>query len=285
MRKWLIIVLFLVLFVSPVSADLVAYDNLNTAPGKLDGVSTGWNLLPWFVQNNNTTAYTVASPGLTYLNLNVAGNCAIGDGQWLSAGIGISMPNPWDAVQNEWSPYRKQDGDGRYKAGAEGTTLWASFLARQDLSNNDYKVNFHQSHIAWNPGSEGGSVGLSNGVWAISEIGGGPSASSGVARVVGQTYLMVLKIDFLTEGSDQMTLYVNPTPGLGAPNVTGASITTTKDFSLYGVMFYPSSSTNAGALDELRFGNTFADVTPIPEPATIALLVLGGLGLLGRKRN
>jgi hypothetical protein len=38
-------------------------------------------------------------------------------------------------------------------------------------------------------------------------------------------------------------------------------------------------------VDEIRIGETFVDVTPIPEPMTLALLGLGGLGLIRRKRK
>jgi len=38
-------------------------------------------------------------------------------------------------------------------------------------------------------------------------------------------------------------------------------------------------------VDELRIGTTFEDVTPVPEPATMSLLALGGLALLRRRRS
>ena len=38
-------------------------------------------------------------------------------------------------------------------------------------------------------------------------------------------------------------------------------------------------------VDEIRIGTTFCDVTPCPEPMTVALLGLGGLGLIRRKRK
>jgi len=37
-------------------------------------------------------------------------------------------------------------------------------------------------------------------------------------------------------------------------------------------------------VDEIRIGTTLADVIPVPEPASVALLGLGGLMLLRRRR-
>ncbi|MFP4052253.1 MAG: hypothetical protein ACLFV7_00130 [Phycisphaerae bacterium] len=38
-------------------------------------------------------------------------------------------------------------------------------------------------------------------------------------------------------------------------------------------------------VDELRFGETYADVTPVHEPATMSLLALGGPGVLPKRRR
>ena len=285
MRKWLFLALFLALccLISPVSAGLVAYDGLDAAAGALSGVASGWNLKAWDVQNQNQK-YLVASPGLTYGSLAVTGNRAVGGGDWVSSGIAISMPAPWDP-QNEWSPYCKQDSDFRYKAGAEGTTLWASFLVSCYQSGNDFSVSLtSRIDIPWWPGS-GFKVGPSSNVWTLSETTGTASASTGVSRALNQTYLMALKIDFIDASSDRVTLYVDPTPGGSTPDVIGTSIMTTSDLNIGALTFYPGSGSNVGALDEIRFGTSYADVAPVPEPATMLLLGIGGVACIVRRRR
>jgi hypothetical protein len=60
-------------------------------------------------------------------------------------------------------------------------------------------------------------------------------------------------------------------------------------FYLHEALDNSSSGSDGAAqsaqVDELRFGESYGDVTPIPEPATMSLLALGGLGALLRRRR
>lgn len=282
MRRVLLIFMSLSLCAVSANAAIIAYEGHDAPAGNLLGVSTGFELGPWDPQNSEA-GYAVATGGLSYGSLAVTGNTAVGGGGWTSAGLGLAISQTWEP-DDAWTPYRKEHPvSGRSVAGAEGTTLWASMLVRSDAAGSDYAINFHDQHIAWNEGDFAGIVGLGGGMWGLSEKGGS-AISSGVAKVVGETYLMVVKFDFIDALTDTVTLYVNPTPGLALPDVAGVSLNTSQDLSLLGVRFYPGNDVNQGAFDELRFGEAYVDVTPIPEPCTIALLSLGAISLY-RKRN
>jgi len=292
MKQIFFVLFLLLLFTVPVGASLVAYDGLNVAPGPLNAVASGWNLNAWDVQNQTPT-YQVQAGSLTYGDLLTSGNKAIGGGAWTSAGLTLKMPATWEA-DNEWVPYRKQGpGDIRYRAGKEETTLWASFLVQDWVAGDAPVVHFANSHIGWNPGQYGIGVEVKNNNWQLLDIAAGTYTDTGVGRTLNDTYLMVLKFEFLTggegesalwtDGSDRITLYVNPTEGLALPDVAGTVLNTSTDISLLNVQFYPGSGANNGALDELRFGTSYADVTPIPEPATMLLLGFGGAVCIVRR--
>ena len=119
--------------------------------------------------------------------------------------------------------------------------------------------------------------------YVVEDRGGAGQVSSGVPAVVGQPALLVLKAQF-NAGNDVFTLYVNPTPG-GPEPAAGAVKSDSNVGPVTGLTIY---STGAFSVDELRVGDTFADVTPaVPEPsAGLALaLAAAALGRRGTRRK
>jgi hypothetical protein len=107
------------------------------------------------------------------------------------------------------------------------------------------------------------------------ETGGGITrAPTTVAAVSGQTVLMVVRADF-TAVNDTFTLYINPL-STTEPATPSAVL---GGFSVGTVTGLQVSGPGAFNFDELRVGTTFASV--VPEPSSIAMLVIGMLGLLG----
>jgi hypothetical protein len=113
----------------------------------------------------------------------------------------------------------------------------------------------------------------------------------------------------IVEGAtnDVVQMWVNPTTNLGGPaaptpslsSLTNTTLGTGTDLAATGSdtqptirsVFFRQVSTashvipNAYAVDELRVGTTWAAVTPVPEPGALALLGIGAMGLLARRRR
>ena len=109
------------------------------------------------------------------------------------------------------------------------------------------------------------------------------SSGSSPNLALNTTYLIVLSYDF---GTSTASLWLNPTSlGGAAPtateSITGAGVVT----SIANVGFKAQSTTGDFLIDNLRIGTTWADVTPVPEPSTFALMGLGVLGLISSARR
>jgi PEP-CTERM motif len=112
-----------------------------------------------------------------------------------------------------------------------------------------------------------------------------------LAAVNGGTHLVVLKFEFNdSDGEDRVTAYLDPTNSIPGSPAASVGVTAGDLFITHHSAFssyqFDGGGANPGAIDEIRWGNTFADVTPfVPEPATIQLLVLGAMGLISRRRK
>ena len=97
-------------------------------------------------------------------------------------------------------------------------------------------------------------------------------------------YLLFIagKIDWAANGSDDTLTLYNITDTAAALPAPFATMTADLDQSQFDTLVV--SDKNRAIVDEIRFGDTLADVTPVPEPTTIALLGLGGLGIFRRRR-
>lgn len=106
---------------------------------------------------------------------------------------------------------------------------------------------------------------------------------TGLALATGVN-LIVAKI---TDSPDTMTVWLNPTLGVepttGGATLGGPASRWVAGNASWGItsLFatHDFAEGSSVVMDEFRYGNTFADVTPVPEPSTFALL--SGLLVLG----
>jgi len=164
-----------------------------------------------------------------------------------------------------------------------GTSAWYSVVLRTPAvfqAKKSYKIRFDRGAYYDMYG-----VCLSNG-YLCSYVGTTYSATGGVVP----TSTNILVVFTITRNSgtnynveawvydDQVLPVTAPVAGTGHA-VTGATPPSAGD--VQALMFAidtpgGSGQANAAALDEFRAGDTFADVTPVPEPAGLALLLVLG---------
>jgi MprA protease rhombosortase-interaction domain-containing protein len=114
-----------------------------------------------------------------------------------------------------------------------------------------------------------------------------------LAAINGGTHLVVMKLEF-TDGlsEDRVTVYLDPTDSIESNWTPEASIgVPTGGLAIWGHSAFSSfqfdgGGANPGAIDEFRWGETFADVTPfIPEPTSALLAMIGAAGFMLRRRS
>ncbi len=115
--------------------------------------------------------------------------------------------------------------------------------------------------------------------WGLERATGGAGTGSNFTVNQNPTALLVVHIQFgRTTAADLATLYVNPQPGGETPPTSAASLSLDIDQNgpVNDVGIWYSGDAHY-QIDEIRFGNSFADVTPVPEPGPVLALAAGVL--------
>ncbi len=270
-RRWIIVIVASSILFLPLTADaaLLAYDGFDYAPTGSDllgdaggfGFSTSWRSGGFNASNH--TNYDIQGGSLSFGSLQTNGNQVQTSSSQAIAGLTRDFNAP---------------------LGAPGTTRYFSFLLRPEGTLNAGAFNgflgvvfeqpFEPELFIGKPG--GGAVNR----YVLEDRGGSLQVASTLAPVVGETVFFVLKAAFAA-GNDQFTLFVNPVPG--APEPSGGVAKNNSDVgNVEGLTIY---STGAFSIDEFRLGESFADVTPIPEPAAVLQVLLLAIGVSRQARR
>jgi hypothetical protein len=115
-----------------------------------------------------------------------------------------------------------------------------------------------------------------------------PGASNSSTPIAANTTYLVVGLVEYAGGVQNKYLWVNPGTGTlnGSDLATGTAIHSvlgTAKTAFGGTM--AMAWTQDATIDEIRVGTTYADVTPIPEPASILLLVSGLVGAYKLRRR
>jgi hypothetical protein len=277
--------------VPPPLNQLIAWDDFNVAtnatpvPPFLNGVATGANWTgAWVVQGfNGGTNYldgfkVAATTPLSFSSLRTTGNYAVGGGtNYATAGRLLDM-----SAFSSWAFNR----NGTNVVGLNGAELWMSVLIRKNnLDANIASVNLHNGTAAYNAvGNSRLGVGYYGGLsdnagqryWSLAVRNAADSSieviRSDTPVVAGQAALLVLRMRF--GATDTFDLFVNPSSlGGDAPATPNASKTTTgaADIFFRALSFSGNNAVNSMAIDEIRFGDTYAAVTPLDTAGTVTL--------------
>jgi hypothetical protein len=273
-------------------AALLTYEGFGdyASDGSVHGLTggSGWHSGGWDTQNNTTPYQVDSSSPLTFGSLVTSANGRYLNGGNVFTNVGRRLDtgngSVWHTNGYVSSPFSLQDID-------QGGVLWFSILARTDTASRNVEIDFISNNTPWSPGSTDDiRIRTDSGQWQAGTIGG--SFTNALAQSANTTTFLVGRFDmnganssFHFWATDDPTALAlgGPDLVLGTANValTGLNASNIGFRSLH---IYGSGGLGHSQFDEIRFGTTFADVSPIPEPSTYALIGLGLAALFTLRR-
>ncbi len=287
-----------------IRAQLTAYDGFNYPAGssiatQTGGDSFGWGG-PWASSTAGSKIGTNSASGLTYGGLTT-------DGGALQVGTPQSASGTGSAGGTTATPEILLPSTLGTLAAANDGTLWISFL----FYNPTYPTTtyYRQSNLGFFSGATSGAangtekadLGMDNGsatvgsnfaAWGGTVTSAAPNQSSVSAFSASVQLVTIELVVDNTTAADSYYAWFNLNPSLlgnnGSTPITGTAdvSNTTADLTSVNALRFQAGNANANGtnafytVDELRVGDSFADVTPVPEPVTITLASLGGVVVL-----
>jgi len=236
-------------------ASLLAYEGFNYATGSanLTGLSGGFGWGgSWQGVNNGSSSVQASS-------LVAGGNAPTGYDA-LSAGNSAFTPNNTRTGRRLDVSAGGSFGlagylDGNSNIGADGTTIYLSFMQQPNGTSAYYEFEFHRDNLG-DPGRIGG-IGNDQGANNVNL-----RAPNGTHTVIGAgssgVNFYVVRIDFKA-GNDDVFVYRN-TSSATEPLMPSLVVSNAADMSFDGLSFGAFNNGRTVAHDEVRIGTTWADV-------------------------
>ncbi|MDR0533650.1 MAG: hypothetical protein LBH01_06825 [Verrucomicrobiales bacterium] len=161
--------------------------------------------------------------------------------------------------------------------GGAGQDIWVSFLMEKTAGAGSYGgliLGTGATQVGAVSNGKGLFIGYSGAAFSIGPNGAAAGLSGGTVTT-GTPQFIVANLNYTTATGGTITLYLNATPGGSLGTALGS---TTFSLNSFGQIGFASLS---GVLfDEIRIGDSYLSVSPIPEPAPYTLLGIGFLALI-----